>query len=166
MKRRIWGRLTRALAGLLVLLFVLVSAALAYRTYRHAALARATSIDPMQGIDEGFFAPIGGIEQWIGIRGQRRDNPVLLLLHGGAGIAMSPMPRDFLFSWTRDFTIVFWDQRGAGRTYGRSGPVAGSVTKERMAQDGIEVTELVRTRLRQAKVTLVGVSWGSALGVR
>ena len=102
----------------------------------------------------------------IGVRGQNRDNPVLLLLHGGPGIALSPMPRDFLFSWTRDFTIVLWDQRGAGKTFGRSGPVAAEVTKDRMAQDGIEVAEFIRTRLGQSKIAIVAVSWGTAIGVR
>ena len=97
---------------------------------------------------------------------QNRDNPVLLLLHGGPGIALSPMPRDFLFSWTRDFTIVLWDQRGAGKTFGRSGPVAAEVTKDRMAQDGIEVAEFIRTRLGKSKIAIVAVSWGTAIGVR
>ena len=42
---------------------------------------------------------------------QDRENPVLLLLHGGPGVATSPYPRDVLFSWTKDFTFVQWDHR-------------------------------------------------------
>jgi pimeloyl-ACP methyl ester carboxylesterase len=166
MASRIWSGVRRAILGLLVLILLLIGGGLLYRAYRHQQLDWATAIDPARGIDETFVTTIGGIDQWIAIRGQNRDNPVLLLLHGGPGIAMSLLPRDFLFSWTKDFTIVFWDQRGAGKTYGRSGPVDAGTTKERMAQDGLEVAELVRTRLHKQKVAIVALSWGTTLGVR
>jgi pimeloyl-ACP methyl ester carboxylesterase len=164
--RTFWARTQRTVTGLAAIALILAAAGLAYRAYRHRLIAKSTAIDPARGIDEAFFARIGGIDQWISIRGQDRNNPVLIVLHGGPGIALSPLPRTFLFSWTRHFTVVLWDQRGAGKTFGRSGRVAADVTKDRMAQDGIEVAELVRTRLRHAKVTMVGVSWGSGLGVR
>lgn len=138
---------------------------LGYRAYRHHTLAVAAAIDPRTGIDETMFTPVGGVEQWISIRGQDRRNPVLLILHGGPGIALSPMPRDFLFPWMKHFTIVLWDQRGAGKTFGRSGPVGADVTKDRMAQDGIELAEFLRTHLQKRKIVIV-VSWGSSLGVR
>jgi len=166
MPSRIWKTAWRAVLGLLLLILLLLGGSLLYRAYRHHQVDMATVIDPQQGIDEAFFTRIGGIDQWIAIRGQNRDNPVLLLLHGGPGIALSALPRDSLFSWTKDFTIVFWDQRGAGKTYGRSGPVDAGVTKDRMAQDGLEVAEFVHTRLHQPKIVIVGLSWGTTLGVR
>jgi pimeloyl-ACP methyl ester carboxylesterase len=166
MASRVWRGVKRAVLGVLVLILLLIGGGLLYRAYRHHQLDRATAIDAARGIDEAFFTTIGGIDQWIAIRAQDRDNPVLLLLHGGPGIAMSPLPRDFLFSWTKDFTIVFWDQRGAGKTYGRSGPVGAGVTKDRMAQDGLEVAEFVRTRLHKPKIAIVALSWGTTLGVR
>jgi pimeloyl-ACP methyl ester carboxylesterase len=150
----------------LALIVVAIAGGAGYRWYRHAVIARATAIDRAAGIDEELFAKIGGIDQWIGIRGQNRDNPVVLFVHGGPGIAASPYPRNVLFSWTGDFTMVFWDQRGAGRTFGRSGPVDSSVTVARMAEDGVEVAEFVRARLHKPKILLLGLSWGSMLGVR
>jgi pimeloyl-ACP methyl ester carboxylesterase len=166
MARRIWKLAKRTLLGLLVLLLVLIASGLAYRAYRHHQLATATVIDVAQGVDEGFFTKIGGIDQWISIRGQQRDNPVLLLLHGGPGFALSPMPRNFLFSWTEHFTVVQWDQRGAGKTFGRSGPLEPSVTIARMVLDGVEVAEFLRARLHQPKIVLVGLSWSSNIGVQ
>ena len=118
MASKIWRLARLAVFGLFVLVVLLIGGGLAFRAYRHSVLAKATVIDPLHGIDDALFTKIGGIDQWIRIRGQNRDNPVLLLLHGGPGIALSPLPRDFLFSWTRDFTIVLWDQRGAGKTFG------------------------------------------------
>src|SRR5436190_9824823 len=155
-----------AILSFVILILAAVGSGLVYRIYRHHQLATATAIDPAEGVDEAVFARIGGIEQWIGIRGQNRANPILLVLHPGPGQAHSAFPRDFLFNWTRSFTVVLWDQRGAGKTFTRSGPVDPSVTIDRMALDGIEVAEFVRARLHQPRVVLLGHSWGSMLGVR
>jgi pimeloyl-ACP methyl ester carboxylesterase len=166
MPRRIWKIAKFTALGVLALVVASIAGVLGYRGYRHAVIARATAIDPVVGIDEAFFASIGGIEQWIGIRGRNRENPVLLVVHGGPGFAMSVLPRSYFFDWTNDFTVAMWDQRGAGQTYGKSGPLAPGAMIDRMVQDGIEVAELVRTKLKKPKIVLVGLSWGSMLGVR
>jgi pimeloyl-ACP methyl ester carboxylesterase len=166
MRRRIWRAVVRVLQAIAAVAVVTLAAGVTYRLYRHHHIDASTRIDLARGIDEEVFAPIGGVEQWISIRGQDRDNPVLLLLHGGPGMAASFLPRDYFFSWTRDFTVVRWDQRGAGRTYGRSGPIRAGTTIDRMAQDGIEVAEFLRTKLHKPKIVLIGLSWGSMLGAK
>jgi pimeloyl-ACP methyl ester carboxylesterase len=119
-----------------------------------------------KGIREQGFVRIGGIEQWITIHGADRDNPVVLFLHGGPGNAMSAYSDALLQGWEKDFTLVQWDQRGAGRTFGRSGPsIAPSLTIDRMARDGVEVAEYLARRLHQRRVIVVGSSWGSLLGI-
>jgi len=164
--RTIWRIAKVTGLAALALLMTTVIACLGYREYRHFVIARATAIEPANGIDEEFFGRIGGIEQWISIRGRNRENPVLLITHGGPGFAMSFLPRSYFFDWTKDFTVAMWDQRGAGKTYGRSGPLAPGVTIDRMVQDGIEVAEFVKTKLKKPKVVLIGLSWGSMIGVR
>jgi pimeloyl-ACP methyl ester carboxylesterase len=166
MTGRVWKIARLTSLSLLVLVLTLLGSGLAYRAYRHHRLAKATVIDPTKGIDEAFFTRIGGVDQWIVIRGQNRDNPALLILHGGPGFALSPLPRNFLFRWTRDFTIVEWDQRGAGKTFGMSGPLDPSVTIARMALDGVEIAEFLRRKLHKPKIVVLGVSWGSSLGVQ
>src|SRR5580765_558 len=138
--------------GVLALLVVAIAAGLGYRAYQQAAIVNTTAIDPVKGIDEELFTRIGGIDQWIGIRGQRRENPVLLIVHGGPGFAMSFLPRQYFFDWTSEFTVAEWDQRGAGKTYGKSGPLGAGVTIERMVQDGVEVAEFLRMKLRKPKI--------------
>jgi pimeloyl-ACP methyl ester carboxylesterase len=165
MGRKIWKTTKLAFLSILGLILATIAAGLAYRAFRHHEIARATAIDPANGVDEALFVPIGGIDQWITIRGQDRDNPVLLLLHGGPGVALSPYPRDVLFDWTKDFTLVQWDQRGSGKTYGRSGPLAADVTIDRMAQDGVEVAEFLRQHLHKQKIIILGLSWGTIVGV-
>ena len=117
-------------------------------------------------IDEQKFVPIGGIEQWITIRGTRCDNPVVLFLHGGPGNTMSPYAINIYGAWEKEFTLVQWDQRGAGKTFGRNPAAAEStLTIERMMQDGVELAAYLVRHLNTKKIILVGGSWGSVLGV-
>jgi pimeloyl-ACP methyl ester carboxylesterase len=128
--------------------------------------ARDYAITTPNAIDEGSYVRIGSIEQWITIRGEDRNNPVLLLLHGGPGDATNPWGYAAFRNWLKYFTVVQWDQRGAGRTFGRNGAaVASTITVERMVQDGVELAELLTKRLQKKKLILVGHSWGSILGV-
>lgn len=118
------------------------------------------------GIDEARYVPIGGIEQYISIRGEDRDNPVILFLHGGPGDATNPWGYLAFRSWLKDFTVVQWDQRGAGRTLRKSGAsIAPTITIEHMTQDGVELADYLCKSLHKEKLILVGHSWGSILGL-
>jgi len=118
-------------------------------------------------VDEKQFVSIGGIEQWVTIEGQDRKNPVLLLLHGGPGAAMSPFDASLFSQWRQKFTVVQWDQRGAGRTYTKNGGVAiaPTMTIDRMVKDGLELSEFLAKHLQKETIILVGSSWGSILGI-
>lgn len=118
------------------------------------------------GIDEARYVQIGGIEQYISIRGEKRTNPVIIFLHGGPGDATNPWGYLAFRSWLQHFTVVQWDQRGTGRTLRKSGPgIAPTVTLERMAQDGVELADYLRKSLQKERLILVGHSWGSILGL-
>ena len=129
--------------------------------------ARDFAIDSAKGVDEASYVSIGGIEQWVTIRGEDRSNPVLLFLHGGPGDVTSPWSFATFAPWEAHFTVVQWDQRGAGRTLRKSGPsVAQTMTLDRMTQDGIELTEYLCKHLGKRKVVLVAHSFGTLLGLR
>ncbi|MGA7158007.1 MAG: alpha/beta hydrolase [Acidobacteriaceae bacterium] len=129
-------------------------------------VAVAANASAPERISEAMFVSIGGIPQWITIKGEDHDNPVVLFLHGGPGDALSPYADSMFTGWDRDFTLVQWDQRGAGRTFTKSGPsVESSMTMERMTQDGIDVAEYLIKHLHKKKIILLGGSWGSILGI-
>jgi pimeloyl-ACP methyl ester carboxylesterase len=155
----------KALVGLVVILVVALASGLGYRAWRQYRAETAMTISAANGIDETTFLRIGNTRQWVSIRGQDRRNPVVLLLHGGPGASLGPMAPSFV-PWERDYVVVQWDQRGAGRTFGEAGRVLDpSLTIESIAADGTRVAEFLRSHLQQNKIVLVGWSWGSALGV-
>src|SRR5206468_1940810 len=118
------------------------------------------------GIDEARYVEVGGIQQWITIRGEDSNNPVLLFLHGGPGDATNPWGYAGFRLWLKQFIVVQWDQRGAGRTFGKNRDAPPqAITLARMTQDGVELADMLRKQLRKDKIVLVGHSWGSILGV-
>jgi len=115
---------------------------------------------PASRVEEASFVTIGGIEQWVTIRGDDRRHPVLLLLHGGPGDVQSAFVSTYA-PYEKDFVLVQWDQRGAGRTFGKSG--AAGVTLERLVADGIELAKLLRRRFPGSPLVLFGHSWGTII---
>jgi hypothetical protein len=83
-------------------------------TFLRERNAHDYAITAPNGIDEARYVEIGGIQQWITIRGEDRNNPVLLFLHGGPGDATNPWGYAGFRRWLKAFTVVQWDQRGAG----------------------------------------------------
>ncbi|MBB6256716.1 pimeloyl-ACP methyl ester carboxylesterase [Xanthomonas arboricola] len=121
---------------------------------------------PGNGVHEAGLVQIGGIQQWVTIEGQDCRNPVVLIVHGGPGNPNTPFAKHLFGSWTRDFTIVQWDQRGSGKTYAASKPADGeTLTMQRLTQDGSAVARYAMQRLGKPKLILMGGSWGSALSV-
>ena len=136
-------------------------------SFLRARNAEQFAIRSANGIDEASFVSIGSIQQWVTIRGQDRRNPVLLFLHGGPGDVTSCWTFALFAPWEEHFTVVQWDQRGAGRTLRESGPaIASTLTVDRMAQDGIELTEYLRKHLGKDKIILVAHSFGTLLGLQ
>jgi pimeloyl-ACP methyl ester carboxylesterase len=121
---------------------------------------------PAQSVREQGYVPINGIEQWITVTGAACGNPVILFIHGGPGNALSPFADAIYAGWQQNYTLVQWDQRGAGMTYAKQRPTEDiPLTVEQMRDDGIAVAAYLRQHLGKDKVILMGSSWGSILGV-
>lgn len=108
---------------------------------------------------------IGGMTQWLLIRGQDRRAPVLLWLHGGPGAAQMPLAHATTRALERDFVVVHWDQRGAGRSNPRDFDPA-TMTMEQFLQDAHAVTRHLQARLGAERIIVLGHSWGTMLGTR
>jgi len=137
-----------------------------------AVVKRAGSTPPFRGADgaempgsiaQAFYLRIGGIEQWVMLRGEAIANPVLILLHGGPGFPETNLFRYFNSSLESTFTLVYWEQRGTGKTFAADLPES-DMTIERFVRDLDELVDSVCLRLNKRKVAILGHSWGSALG--
>lgn len=114
------------------------------------------------------FVDIGGIRQWVSIRGRHADAPILLFIHGGPGFTSLPSSYYYMKDWQEYFTVVQWDQRGAGKTYAANDPkaVQPTMTIDRMVADAEEMAAYLRKTYGRRKIVLVGHSWGSIIGVK
>lgn len=151
-------------AVLAVVVVLAIGGLLGVREAKRRRIARELRIDTARGISEERFETIGGVEQWLQLRGDDRTNPVLLVLHGGPGspyAVFTPLIR----SWEKEFTVVQWDRRGAGHTRGRSGKAQPGDTFDRLVDDAAEVIDFLRGHLGVEKVTLLAGSMGTMVGV-
>ena len=114
-------------------------------------------------IAEVSYLRLGGIDQWVMIRGESVANPLLILLHGGPGFPEMRLFRHFNGPVEKSFTIIYWDQRGTGKSFD-SKIAASSMTVEQFIADLNELVDVVRKRFSKDKVAIYGHSWGSALG--
>ena len=152
--RVLLGTATLAVLGLAVLLA------------RPASVPAVTDANgqPIDGsIAEITPIQLGGYEQWIEIRWASPDNPVILYLNGGPGQSDLALSRALLEPLHQDFTVVGWDQRGAGKSYASLD--AETLTLESIVNDTIDLTNYLRDRFGQEKIFLLTESWGSVPGI-
>lgn len=102
-----------------------------------------------------------GIPQSLIIRGENKDNPVLLFLHGGPGTPEFPFIKSKFRDLESVFTICYWDQRGAGKTF--EAPEE-TINLEQLIKDGGAVSRYLQEKFNQPKIYILGHSWGSFLG--
>lgn len=116
-------------------------------------------------LSERVTVQIGGIPQSMFIQSVDPANPVLLFLHGGPGMTEFFMETTHPTGLEQHFTMVWWEQRGAGMSF--SGDILPeTMTMDQMIADTIEVADYLRERFGQDRIMLLGHSWGSYLGIQ
>ncbi len=106
---------------------------------------------------------IGGSDQYILVRYENADNPLLLYLHGGPGNSQMTLNRRNTRELEKYFVVVDWDQRGAGKSY-KAIHETGKMNIEQFISDTKELTGYLLERFNKERLILVGHSWGSAIG--
>lgn len=128
---------------------------------QHTTAARIRINSP-GGIHSIEKVRLGGVEQWIQIRGHDRTKPILLFLHGGPGFPQMPFSQ-LNAELEKAFVVVQWDQRGAGKSYSWSIPDE-SMRVARFVSDSRELVQFLLRRFKQPKIYLVAHSWGTLIG--
>jgi pimeloyl-ACP methyl ester carboxylesterase len=106
---------------------------------------------------------IGGADHWVFERSEDVANPIVLFLHGGPGTSQLTANRRRTGDLERYFTVVDWDQRGAGKSYAAISD-AGAMNIEQFVADTRELTLHLLEEFGKERLVLVGHSWGSAVG--
>ena len=106
---------------------------------------------------------LGGLNQWVSIRGRNIAYPILLYLHGGPGTPVMPLFRHFQGPLEGYFIVVQWEQRGAGKSFSWKIPKQTMII-EQFISDLHELILILRKRFNKEKIYLMGHSWGSILG--
>lgn len=114
---------------------------------------------------EKVFVEINGVRQGMFVEGGGTRRPVLLFVHGGPGMPEFWLTERYPTGLERHFTVVWWEQRGAGLSYAADLP-AETMTVEQLISDLIEVTRHLSDRFDQPRIHLLGHSWGSFLGIQ
>lgn len=121
--------------------------------------------NPIEGsISEIIKINLGGLDQYLIIRGVDKSKPVMLFLHGGPGSPEAAFMKHFNSDIENDFVMVYWEQRGAGKSFSKNIP-SESMTLEQMISDTRELSEYLIKRFDQEKIFIMGHSWGSFLGI-
>lgn len=127
---------------------------------------------PVEGMDVIEEVVIGGVKQQILIQSYNKNNPVLLILHGGPSLPLpgiSARGKDYTIitntkKLVQHYTVVFWDQRGTGKSYHNDIPME-TMNYRQFINDADELTDYLRDKFNQNKIYLVGHSHGSIIGI-
>lgn len=162
---RIFGKILLYVLGLIIVAAITLSLILWIKSPNKA--------DPIVDVN-GYVLPksisriekinLGGLEQYVIIRGADSTKPVMLYLHGGPGNPEIVFMKETNTAIENDFVMVYWEQAGAGKSYSSDIPAA-HMTIEQFISDTRELTEILSKRFNQDKIYLMGHSWGSLLGI-
>lgn len=106
---------------------------------------------------------INGTSQALIIRGRDTANAVILYLHGGPGSPEWPFFKESGANMESLFTVCYWEQRGAGKSYNPDIPDS-TFTLNQFVEDAASVTRYLLQKFKKQKIYLMGHSWGTVLG--
>lgn len=105
---------------------------------------------------------LGGVDQWILIRGTNLNNPLLLFLHGSSGVPLMPLAHAFQSGLENFYVVVQWDRPGTGK----SRDITAARTFPAILNDIHQLSEMLLKRFGQERLFLVGHSGGGVLGLQ
>lgn len=112
----------------------------------------------------GKWYQINGVKQYVQIISENSANPLLIYLHGGPGDAALPLIEHFNLDLAKKYTLVIWEQRGAGKSY-YPFKADEEITIDTLVSDLKVLIELLLSERNERQVCLMGHSWGSIIGM-
>ncbi len=136
-----------------IILLLLVVIGLCFPTW-------TPKISNRNSISELRKTEVNGTPLELMIRGNNKDNPIIIFVHGGPCCSEIPYVRKYQDLLEKDFTIVQYDQRGSGKSY-QFGSDDSNIDASIHVSDLIALTEYIEEYLDKKEVILVGHSYGT-----
>ena len=116
-----------------------------------------------QSINREEIINIGGIKQYVLIKGKDDSKPIILFLHGGPAASLLNKVDKISGKLQEEFIVVHWDQRQTGKTLSLNKSTK-PLTLDLFYQDTHDLIDSLLKMFHRPKLYLVGYSWGSGLG--
>lgn len=163
-KSRLLVRILKGIGfAILILVFAALSFIIAVRNIRFAKHYQ----NFINGVDEEVYIALDGQEQYLLITGRDTSNPVIIYLHGGPASPDTMAMSTFADHLMEAYTLIGWDQRGAGKTYyknEKTDPQNLTATPQQAQKDLDKLVDYARSRFKQDKVIIMGHSYGTVIG--
>lgn len=114
-------------------------------------------------IEMDEYIELNGVKQYILVAGNE-NGPLMLFLHGGPGVSQIGFIRKYQSKLEKDFLIVNWDQRGAGKSNTKK-ISKDELTIDNIISDAISLIEILRKRFEKKHIYIAGHSFGSLIGI-
>ena len=147
---------------LIIIMAIIVLAVLSVLVLR-LINGKKIEIDTKTGIQESTYIDIDGMKQYIQIRGENTENPVMIFIHGGPASPMGYVSSYYQKALESELTIINYDQRGCGRTYYANDCNANSDI-DLLVNDLNAIVEYTKERFGKENVIITGHSWGTVIG--
>ena len=123
---------------------------------------KSIAMNNIKKVDTLEKISINGNEQWVLVRGEDKNAPLLIHIQGGPGLPMIPEANQMgkLLGLEKEYLVAYWDQRGCGKSFNKDiNPK--TITLSQMADDIIECTKYLLKKYNKDKAILVGYSIGA-----
>lgn len=147
-------------AFIVVAFFIFVALFVVFLRFRNRCKIK---INGKNGVQESFFLDIDGMKQYVQIRGENVENPVMIFVHGGPASPMGYVSAYYQKELESALTIINYDQRGCGRTYYANG-YNSECNIDLLVSDLDATVEYAKKRFGKNKVIIAAHSWGTVIG--
>ena len=117
-------------------------------------------------IDFGEYIKLNNDTQYIHVLSKNPENPIIIYLHGGPGDAALPLVKKFNYELSIDYTLIIWEQRGAGKSYSPFKKRKEPITIDLFIKDLKSLIDYLLIKFNKEKVYLLGHSWGTLIGTK
>lgn len=141
------------------ILFVVFMILVCARAYRYGMCR----IKAMTGVEQNCYIDVRGMKQYLQLRGNNVNNPVILMLNPANSVLQNFTTYLFRNELVDEYTLVYWDQRGCGRTLFAN--KREKILYDDLLKDLEVVVDYLCKRFHREKIILLGYDWGTLLGV-